>query len=42
MEEEDVTGGMKSRCAREKPPMSASDINLQSSRVEVSWKEVRT
>lgn len=36
-----VTGGMKSRCARENPPMSASDIILQSSIEEASWKDVR-
>jgi len=40
-EEEEVTGGMKSKCAREKPPMSWSEMTLQSSIEEGSWKECR-
>lgn len=36
-EGEDVAGGIQSRCAREKPPTSLSDINLQSWMEEASW-----
>lgn len=35
-------GGIQSRLAREKPPTSPSDINLQSRIESDSWKEVRT
>jgi len=36
-----ATGGTQSRFAREKPPISASDINLQDLTDSGSWKVVR-
>ena len=36
-----VEGGCQSRWAREKPPMSASEISLQVEGEEGSWKVVR-
>lgn len=38
----DVAGGIQSRFAREKPPISASDINLHAWIDSGSWKAVRT